>query len=114
MTKWYQTICLDRPTTTTELFFKKRKAINKNLYSDFGTVNTGGPLNSNNERNKEESFLSINECRNAFGSIKAHTLQNLESAVIGNLNVNSLRNKVVAVEELMWYKVKLCLFLKRK
>ena len=60
-------------------FFLKRKVVNKNLSFNFSTVNTVGPIiiysrNSNNEMNKEESFLSRNECSNAFESVKVHRL----------------------------------------
>ena len=55
MTKCHETVCLDRPTTTTEVFLK-RKVVNKNLCSDFPTVNTDRPIithsrSSNNKRN---------------------------------------------------------------
>ena len=49
--------------------------------------------NSNNQRNHKDSFLSINECSNAFESVKAHRLQTPENVIIGHLNFNSLRNK---------------------
>ena len=80
--------------------------VNKSLCSDFSTVNTDRPIithsrNSNNKRNKEKSFLSINECSNAFDSVKVHKLKNPKNIIIGHLNVNSLRNKIIAVEELM-------------
>ena len=83
-------------------FFLKRKVVNKNLCSDFFTVNTDRPIishsrNSNNKRNKEKSFLSINECSDAFDSVKVHKLKNPKNIIIGHLNVN----KVIAVEEVM-------------
>ena len=88
--------------------------VNKNLCSDFSTVNTDRPIithsrSSNNKRNKEKSFLSINECSNAFHSVKVHKLKNSKN-IVGHLNVNSLRNKIIAVEELMRDKVDICLF----
>ena len=106
------------PTTTTKAFLK-RKIVNKNLCSDFSTVNTDRPIithsrNSNNKRNKEKSFLSINECSNAFDSVKVHKLKNPKNSIIGHLNVNSLRNKIIAVEELMCDKVDICLFSETK
>ena len=118
MTEWHETIYLDRPTTTTEVFLK-RKVVNKNLCSDFSTVNTDRPIiinsrNSNNTRNKKKSFLSVNECINAFDSVKVHKFKNLKNIIIGPLNVNSLRNKIIAVEELMRDKVDICLFSEKK
>ena len=93
--------------------------VNKSLCSDFSTVNTDRPIithsrNSNNKRNKEKSFLSINECSNAFDSVKVHKLKNPKNIIIGHLNVNSLRNKITAVEELMRDKVDTCLFSETK
>ena len=70
--------------------------------------------NSNNGWNKEKSFLSINECSNAFESVKVHELKNLKNVIIGHLNVNSLRNKIIAVEELVRDKVDICLFSETK
>ena len=118
MTKWYKTICLDRPSTTTEVFLK-RKVVNKNLCSDFSIVNTGRPIitycrNSNNKRNKEKSFVSINEWSNVFDSVKVHRLKIPKNVLIGHSNVNSVRNKIIAVEELMRDKVGICLFAETK
>ena len=81
-------------------------------------VNTDRPIitysiNLNNKRN-EKSFLSINECSNAFESIKFHKLKNPKNILIDYLNVNSLKNKIIAVEELMSDKVDICLFSETK
>ena len=57
---------------------------------------------------KENLFLGINECSNAFESVNAHRLQNPKNVIIGHLNVNSFRNKTIAVEEFMQYKVGIC------
>ena len=91
MAKCHETICLDRRTTTIEVFLK-RKVVTKNLCFDFSTVNTDGPSNSNIERNTEKSFLCINE------SAKAYRLQNPRNVIIDYLNVNSFREKIIAVE----------------
>ena len=64
--------------------------------------------------NKEKSFLSRNECSNAFESFKAHRLQNPKNVIIVHLNVDSLRKKIIAVEELMRNKVDICLFSETK
>ena len=89
--------------------------VNKNLCFDFSAVNTDRPIvthsrNSNNKRNKE----SINVSCNAFDSVKVHKLKNPKNIIIGHLNVNSLRNKIIAVEELMRDKVDICLFSETK
>ena len=44
----------------------------------------------------------------AFQSVQKQRLQNPENIVIGNLNVNSLRNNIEAVEELVQNKVDIC------
>ena len=61
MSKWYDTICLNRPTTTTEDIVK-RKTVNKNLCLDFSRANADRPIttysrNSNNIMN-DFMFLS--------------------------------------------------------
>ena len=46
-------------------------------------------------------FLSMNECGNVFEYVKVHKLKNPKSIIIGHMNVNFLRNKLVAVDELV-------------
>ena len=70
--------------------------------------------NSNNEWNKEKSFLSINEWSNAIESVKVHKLKSSKNFIIGHLNVNSLRNQIIVVEELVCDKVNICLFSETK
>ena len=41
--------------------------------------------------------------------MQSHRVQNPKNVIIGHFNVNSLRNKIVAVEELMRNKVDICL-----
>ena len=111
MTKWHETISLDRPTTTTEVFLK-RKVVNKNLCSDFSTVNTDRPIithsrSSNNKRNKEKSFLSINECSNALDSVKVHKVKNPKNIIIGHLQSRYLsfilkRNQMIKNLKFLW------------
>ena len=118
MIKWYKASSLDRLTTSTEDFLK-RKAANKKLCFDYSIVKTDRPIitysrNSNNERNRVKSLLRINECSNAFKSVKAHRLQNPKNVRIGHLNINSLRNKITAVEELTQNKIDICLISETK
>ena len=91
--------------------------VNKNLCSDFSTVHTDRPIithsRNSNKGNKEKSFLGINECSNAFDSLKVHKLKNPKN-IIGHLNVNSLRNKIITEEELIRDKVDICLFSETK
>ena len=118
MIKWYKASSLDRLTTSTEDFLK-RKAANKKLCFDYSIVKTDRPIitysrNSNNERYRVKSLLRINECSNAFKSVKTHRLQSPKDIRIGHLNINSLRNKITAVEELMRNKIDICLISETK
>ena len=77
-------------------------------------ANTNKPIISNINRLEENlndvnrSFEDNKECSNAFQSVQKHRLQNPKNKVIGHLNVNSLRNKFEAVEELVQNKVDIC------
>ena len=64
MSKQCDTICLNRPTTTTKGTVK-RETLNKNLCIDLSTANTHRPIiiyfwNSNSIRNREKAFLKKN------------------------------------------------------
>ena len=61
-----------------------------------------------NLNDTNRSFENNKECSNAFQSVQKHRLQNPKNIVIGHLNVNSLRNKSEAVEELLQKKVDIC------
>ena len=49
-----------------------------------------------------------------FPSVAAHRLQNAKNVTIGALHVNSLRNKIGAVQELITNNINICLLLKTK
>ena len=49
-----------------------------------------------------------------FPSVQAHKYKNLKNVIIAHLNVNSLRNKIVAVKELIKNKIDVCLILETK
>ena len=49
-----------------------------------------------------------------FPSVTAHRLQNAKNVTIGALNVNSLRNKIGAVEELITNNIDICLLSETK
>ena len=64
-----------------------------------------------------KNLLSINKCSNAFDSVKVHKLKKPKNIIIGHLNINFLRNKIIPVEELMRDKVDIlsrCLFSETK
>ena len=49
-----------------------------------------------------------------FQSVQAHRSKNPKNVIIGHLNVNSLRNKFVAVDELIKSKIDVCLISETK
>ena len=51
---------------------------------------------------------------NIFPSVTAHRLQNAKKITIGALNVNSLRNKIGAVQELITNNIDICLLSETK
>ena len=51
---------------------------------------------------------------NVFPSVTAHRLQNAKNVTIGALNVNSLRNKIGAVQELITNNIDICLLSETK
>ena len=53
----------------------------------------------------DRSFENNKKCSNAFQSVQKHWLQNPKKIARGYLDVNSLRNKSEAVEELVQNKV---------
>ena len=61
-----------------------------------------------NLNNVNRSFKNNKECSNAFQSVQKHRLRNPKNIVTGHLNVNSLRNRFEAVEELVQNKVVIC------
>ena len=85
-----------------------------NICLNSSVANTDRPIISKTnhlEENLNDAnrvFRKSKECSNAFQSVHKHTLQNPKNIVIGHLNVNSLRNKFEAVEELVQNKVDIC------
>ena len=49
--------------------------------------------------NAKKTRLKVKLCY--FQSVQAHRFKSYKNVIIGNLNVNSLRNKFVAVDELI-------------
>ena len=71
-------------------------------------------LQALNIMNEEKASVNEKECSNAFKSVQNYRLQNPMNVIIRHLNIDSLRNKIVAVEELMQSKVDICLFSETK
>ena len=63
--------------------------------------------------NKTISRNKINS-GNSYSQVQQHRLQNPKNVILGHLNVNSLRNKIEAVEELMRNNIDISLFSETK
>ena len=92
------------------------KRVNKNLVPNVNSSNTDRPVNSTVDSIKSLSRNNSAEVRaeNVFPSVTAHRLQNAENVTIGALNVNSLRNKKGAVQELITNNIDICLLSETK
>ena len=88
------------------------KRVNKNLVPNVNSSNTDRPVNSTVDSIKSLSRNNSAEVRaenDVFPSVTAHRLQNAKNVTIGALNVNSLRNKIGAVQELITNNIDICL-----
>ena len=98
-------------TTFTEMNDLNSHQINviKNLEPVSSEIRTDRP--SVNQITKESNLssnaknLDLKRSFNTFPLVQAHRLKNPKNAIIGHLNVNSLRNKFTAVEELIQGKI---------
>ena len=63
--------------------------------------------------NKTTSRNKINS-GNSYQQVQQHRLKNPKNVILGQLNVNSLRNKIEAVEELIRNNVEISLFSETK
>ena len=81
----------------------------KNLEPVCSKISTDRPLV--NQITKESNLssnaknLDLNRAFNTFPLVQTHRLKNPKNVIIGHLNVNSLRNKFTAVEELIKGKI---------
>ena len=109
-------ICLD--SHTIEKIVKTKK-VNDNLNLKFSVHNTDRPIAScpktqNDLRaNKTTSHNKMNS-GNSYPQVQEHRLQNPKNVKLRHLNVNSLRNKIEAVEELMRNNIEISLFSENK
>ena len=93
------------------------KRVNKNLVFNVNSSNTDRPVNPTVDNNKSLSRNNTAEERDehdVFPSVTAHRLQNAKNVTIGALNVNSLRNKIGAVQELITNNIDICLLSETK
>ena len=97
----------NNPTNVTKILkpFSSRKINDRPSVDQFSKKgNLGG--NAKNLDSKR-NFVT-------FPSVQAHTYKNPKNVIIGHLNVNSLRNKFVAVEEVIKNKIDVCLISETK
>ena len=90
----------------------KTKKVNVKLNLKVSTPNTDRlivscPETQNDLRTKKA--ISCNKS-NSYPQVQEHSLQNPKNVILGHLNVNSLRNKIEAVEELMQNNIDISLF----
>ena len=78
------------------------KKVNKNLVFNVNSSNTDRPVNPTVDNNI--SLSRNNSAEERTENSVAHRLQNAKNVTIDVLNVNSLRNKIAAVQELIDYK----------
>ena len=112
MKKWRNKICLGKD------FKRKKNCVGskkvKNICLNSSAANTGRPIISKtncleeNLNDTNRSFENNKECSNAFQSVQKHRVQNPKNIVIDDLNVNSLRNLLEAVAEIVQNKVDIC------
>ena len=83
----------NNPTNVTQILksFSSRKSTDRPSIDQFS-----------NKGNLGSNAKNLGSMRNfvTFSSVHAHRYKNPKNAIIDHLNVNSLRNKFVAVEEL--------------
>ena len=85
--------------------FSSRKSTDRPLIDEFSKK---GHLGNNTKNlDSKQNFVT-------FPSVQAHKYKNPKNVTIGHLNVNSLRNNIVAVEKLIKNKIDVCLKLETK
>ena len=92
------------------------KRVNKNLIFNVNSFNTDRPVNPTVDNGKSLSRNNSAEewSENVFLSVTAHRLQNAKNVTIRALNVNSLKNKTGAVQELITNNIDICLLSETK
>ena len=117
LAKWTYFICVNTVVTKKDDFnnprnvtkvlksFSSRKSTNRSSVDQFSKK---GYLGSNAKKlDSKQNFVT-------FQSVQAHRCKNPKNAIIGHLNVNSLRNKFVAIDELIKNKIDICLISETK
>ena len=97
----------NNPTNVTKILkpFSSRKSTDRFSVDQFSKR---GNLGSN-VKNLDSKRIFV-----SFPSVQAHRYKNPKKIIIGHLNVNSLRNKFIAAEELIKNKTDVCLISETK
>ena len=93
------------------------KRVKEKLVLNVNSSNTDRPVNPTVDSIKSLSRNNSVEERaenDVFPSVTAQRLQNAKNATIGELNVNSLKNKTGAVQELITNNIDICLLSETK
>ena len=97
----------------------KAKKVNSNLNLKVSMPNTDKPIGSCPET---QNHLSVNKTTsrnkinsgNSYPQVQQRRLKNPKNVILGHLNINSLRSKIEAVEELMRNNIDISLFSETK
>ena len=117
MNAWREETCMGTRNNTEREESAIAKRVNKNFIFNVNSSNTDRPVNPTVDNNKSLSRNNTAEERDehdVFPSVTAHRLQNAKNVTIGALNVNSLRNKIGAVQELITNNIDICLLSETK
>ena len=97
------------------------KKVSKNFVFNVNSSNTDKPVNptvnsskSNNNKSSRNNSTEERAENDVSPSVIAHCLQNAKNVTIGALNVNSLRNKIGVVQELITNNIDICLLSETK
>ena len=93
------------------------KRVKEKLVLNVNSSNTDRPVNPTVDKIKSLSRNNSAEERaenDVFPSVTAHRSQNAKDITIGALNVNSLKNKIGAVQELIRNNIDICLLSEAK
>ena len=88
------------------------KRLNNFFFFNVNSSNADRPVNptvdnsQSSSRNNSAEEMAEND---VFPSVTTHSLQNAKNLIIGALNVNSLRNKIGAVQDLITNDIDICL-----
>ena len=108
---------MDTKNKTEKEEYEIAKRVSKYLVFNVNNSNTDRLVNPTVDNNKSLSRNNSAEERagnDVFLSVTVYRLQNAENATIGSLNVNSLKDKIGALQELITNNIDICLLSESK